>query len=417
MRGGEEYQDVARSRMMLIRGFFAQNVAIGCAFGGFAVSVLALEERFNASRAMAEMALAIVVLTMSLLAPVSGWMIVRLGLRKTMTLGVVLSALGYFALAYSPSMLVTLGIAGLLIGPGAAFFGSIPSSMLASSWFPKAQGKALGIVNTPLFVALVPLLGIVLMERYGLSAFYLCLAGLHLVLLPLVLGVKERPGQSDIVAEPLEGEPPPNHTMRHIMAHSVFWLIILGDGILNGANITNSAHIVPVAVERGISASAAAILLSVGGAASILGSLFSGVLSDRFGAPRTLAQVCVGLAISWALRATTAWYPGLMIAMIMCGACGAAVFPPTNIIFTQMFGLRALPQALGLMGAFSLPFTFAMSPAVGAMRDALGDYLLVFVGLSVMCALVAVLFWLIGHWADRTAKALEVSAQPQAPQG
>ena len=81
----------AQARMMLIRGFFAQNVAIGCAFGGFAVSVLALEERFQASRAMAEMALAVVVLMMSLTAPLAGWMIGRLGLGKTMTLGVVRS--------------------------------------------------------------------------------------------------------------------------------------------------------------------------------------------------------------------------------------------------------------------------------------------------------------------------------------
>ena len=392
--------------MMLIRGFFAQNVAIGCAFGGFAVSVLALEERFQASRAMAEMALAVVVLMMSLTAPLAGWMIGRLGLRKTMTLGVVMSATGYAALAYSPSMLVTLAIAGLLLGPGASFFGSIASSILASSWYPEAQGKALGIVNVPLFVALVPLLGIVVIERFGLSAFYLGLAGLHLLLLPLMLGIKEPPRPADAFGEPIEGEPPPRHTMGFIMAHGIFWLIVLGAGVLNGANITNSAHIVPVAVEGGISASAAAILLSVGGGASIFGSLFSGFLSDRMGAARTLALVSVGAAISWAILASTTWYPGLMAAMIMCGACGASVFPPSNIILTRLFGIRALPQALGLMSMFSLPFTFGMSPAVGAVRDMMGDYLVIFVVIAVMCLLVAVAFMLIGRWLDRTPTGL-----------
>ena len=78
----------AAAPRMLARSFFAQNVAIGCLFGGFAVSVLALEARFQLSRAWAEMFLALGLLTMSLLAPVVGGMIIRLGLRMTMTIGV-----------------------------------------------------------------------------------------------------------------------------------------------------------------------------------------------------------------------------------------------------------------------------------------------------------------------------------------
>jgi MFS transporter, MCT family, solute carrier family 16 (monocarboxylic acid transporters), member 10 len=415
MAGDTEDHD-SQPRMMLIRGFFAQNVAIGCAFSGLAVSVLALEERYQTSRAMAEMALAVIVLAMSLFAPVAGAMIVRIGLRKTMTIGVVLSAVGYAALAYSPSMRITLGIAALLIGPGAAFFGSIPSSILASSWFPKAQGKALGIVNVPLFVALVPLLGIVVIERFGLTAFYLCLASLHIALLPLMIGVKEPPRPPGKTVQPPDEGPPDRHAARHILTHSIFWLIVLGDGVLNGANITNSAHIVPLAVEAGISTSAAAILLSASGCASILGSLFSGFLSDRMGAARTLALVGVGLAVSWGVLATTTWYPGLMFAMILCGGCGAAVFPPTNILLTQVFGLRALPQALGLLGPFGLPFTFAMSPAVGAIHDMAGNYRFAFVALALMCALVALEFLLIGRWVERARKAARLNALARSPE-
>lgn len=399
----------SQARMMLVRGFFAQNVAIGCAFGGFAVSVLALEERFQASRAMAEMALAIIVLAMSLLSPVAGGMIVRLGLRKTMTFGVVMSGAGYAALAFSPSMLATLGISALLIGPGAACFGSIPSSILASRWFPEAQGRALGIVNVPLFVALVPLLGIALIERLGLSAFYLCLAGMHLLLLPLVVGIREPPSPSATAEKPLENPSPARRPLRHILAHPIFWLIVLGDGVLNGANITNSAHIVPVAVEGGISHGAAAILLSVGGGASILGSLSSGFLSDRMGPARTLALVGVGLTISWVILASTPWYPGLMLAMILCGGCGAAVFPPTNILLTRVFGLRALPQALGLIGPFALPFTFAMSPAVGAIHDRVGSYSPIFIALAMLCALVAVEFFLIARWTARSRRSMALA--------
>jgi MFS family permease len=395
MAGMEDDRRFAAAPMMLLRGFFAQNVAIGCAFGGFAVSILALEERFQTSRAMAEMVLALVVLTMSLLAPAAGAMIVRLGLRTTMITGVVMSAMGYAALAISPSMLATLAITATLIGPGAALFGSIPSSILASEWYPTARGKALGIVNVPLFVALVPLLGIAVIEAYGLAAFYLCLAGVHLLLLPLMVGIRE-PLMDRGVAE--QGTPASLATkpaLKFVLLQMTFWLIVLGDGILNGANITNSAHIVPIATQGGISPSAAALLLSAGGGASILGSLSSGFLADRIGAARTLAVAGFGSALSWTILASTNWYPGLMIAMILCGACGAAVFPPTNILLTQLFGLRTLPQALGLLSFLTLPFTFAMSPAVGAAHDLVGRYAGISALLAAACGLVGLLFLVI----------------------
>jgi MFS family permease len=108
---------------MLVRSFFAQNIAVGCSFGGFAVSVLAVEERYQASRAMAEMILALTLLSMSLLAPLAGGMIVRIGIRMTMIIGVLLSAAGYLTLAFAPTMAIVLAASALLIGPGAALFG------------------------------------------------------------------------------------------------------------------------------------------------------------------------------------------------------------------------------------------------------------------------------------------------------
>jgi predicted MFS family arabinose efflux permease len=182
---------------------------------------------------------------------------------------------------------------------------------------------------------------------------------------------------------------------------ATFWLIVLCDGVLNGANITNSAHIVPIATQGGVSPAAAALLLSVGGGASILGSLSSGFLADRIGATATLALAGFGSALSWAILASTSWYPGLMAAMIICGACGAAVFPPTNILLTQLFGLRALPQALGLLSFLTLPLTFAMSPAAGAAHDMIGRYAGISASLSVACGFVGLLFLLIRRRMDR----------------
>jgi MFS transporter, MCT family, solute carrier family 16 (monocarboxylic acid transporters), member 10 len=391
----------AAAPKMLVRSFFAQNIAIGCSFGGFAVSVLAIEARYQSSRAMAEMLLALVLLSMSLLAPLAGGMIVRIGIRMTMMIGVTLSAAGYFALAFAPTMTIALAAAALLIGPGAGMFGSIPASVLASGWYPEARGKALGIANIPLFIALIPLLGLIVIERFDLCAFFLCLAGLHVLLLPFIFGIKEPP---TLAAEREDLAPSvdvTNHPLRLILCTALFWLIVVGDGMLNATNITNSAHIIPIAMEGGVVPAAAALLLSVGGAASIFGSILSGLLCDRVGAARTLALAGFGSAISWAIIASTGSLPALIIAMVLNGTCGAAVFPPTNMLVAQIFGDRALPRVLGLLSVFTLPLTFAMSPAVGWIHDIIGNYLIIVITLMIICALVAIQFFLIGRRLDR----------------
>jgi MFS transporter, MCT family, solute carrier family 16 (monocarboxylic acid transporters), member 10 len=389
----------AAAPKMLARSFLAQNIAIGCLFGGFAVSVLAVEARYQSSRAMAEMLLALALLSMSLIAPLAGGMIARVGIRMTMLTGVLLSAVGYLVLAFSPNMGSALAAAALLIGPGAGLFGSIPASVLASGWYPKARGRALGIANVPLFIALVPLLGLGIIERFGLCAFFLSLTGLHALLLPLLIGIKEPPilpESNDFPATTNDGGQP----LRLLLTAILFWLIVVGDGMLNATNITNSAHIIPIAMEHGVNPTAAALLLSVGGAASIFGSLLSGLLCDRVGAARTLALAGLGSSISWAIIASTGSLPSLIVAMSLNGICGAAVFPPTSVLVAKIFGERALPRVLGLLSVFTLPLTFSMSPAVGWIHDINGNYSAIVVTMMAICALVALQFLLIGRRLD-----------------
>lgn len=388
----------AAAPKMLVRSFFAQNIAIGCSFGGFAVSVLAIEARYHSSRAMAEMLLALTLLSMSLLAPLAGGMIVRIGIRKTMIIGAMLSAAGYLVLAFAPTMAIVLAATALLIGPGAALFGIISASVLASGWYPQAQGRALGIANVPLFTALIPLPGLFIIERFGVGNFFLCLVGLHLLLLPLLFGVKEPP---TLIEEAGVAAPSGNHPLRMILSVALFWLIVLGSGVLNAANITNTAHIIPIAMEKGVAPAAAALLLSIGGAASIFGSILSGVLCDRIGAARTLALSGFGSAMGWAILASTTWFPVLVISAVLSGACGAAVFPPVNVLITRIFGAPALPRVLGLLSAFTLPLTFAMSPAMGWVHDIIGNYSIIVLSMITVSVLMAILFLLIGRRLDR----------------
>lgn len=382
---------VDRGGGMLIRATLAQNVGTGCAFGGMGVSVLSFQDRFDAPLGVATMALSLIVLSMTALGPLIGGLIGRWGLRAVMSTGVLISLVGYVALAYAPSMPLALAACGLLIGPGAALFAALPPAILAGGWYPHARGRVMGIAYLPLFVTFLPLLGVGVIQRFGLTNFYLFLALLHLLLMPLVLSVIEPSPEAlpEHQAPTQEGA----GASQRILLGAMFWLIMVGDGILNGTAIAGSAHTLPVVTEYGVSMETGAVLLAISGGASILGSLLAGYACDRVGAARSLALASLGFAIAWALMAMGGWLPTLTVSALLLGLCGAAVFPPISALVIQIYGIESLARVLGLLGVMTLPFTFAMSPAAGWVHDLSGSYEVVCIGLIALCVSAAAIFF------------------------
>ncbi len=375
--GNGEERGVAQSRQarfMVFRAFLAQNVAVGCAFGGFGVSVLPLQEQYGAGRGTVTLALALTMLTFGLIGPLIGTLIGRIGLRWTMTTGVLLSASGYALLAVAPNMTAVLLLYALPIGIGLGMFGSIPSSVLASNWFRHNPGPALGVANMPLLVALLPLLGQAIIRDYGLSTLYLILAGIHLLILPFMLGVSNGPDE--------EGGSQHGHgaaaqdalSFGVLLRRPIFWAICLGVGYLNAVGITGISHLVAFVFERGVPREEGALLLAIWGSASVVGSLLVGVLCGKLGGARTLALISAVLCLAWfVLRSTTQFSP-MAGAVLLAGATGAGVFPAVSMFAGQLFGQATLPRAIGLLGLMTLPFTFLLPPLAGVLRDAMNGY-------------------------------------------
>lgn len=385
---------------MLLRAMLAQNVGTGCAFGGLGVSVLALQDRFHSSLGTATMTLSLSVLSMTALGPMIAGLIGRFGLRILMTCGVLISLIGYLALAYAPTITLALTACMFLIGPGAALFAALPPAVLASAWYPHDRGKVMGIAYLPLFVTFIPLLGVGIIQQYGLTAFYLSIVGMHLLLLPLIIGVAAPPASENDEQDVFDS-PPSGSTQIVILGSAIFWAIVLGDGILNGTAIAGSAHMLPIVKEYGISLETGALLLSISGASSILGSLLAGYACDRIGSAKTLALAAMGFVLAWTLIALTGWLPALTISAFLIGFCGASVFPPISALVVQVFGVDALPKVLGLLGIMTLPFTVTMSPAAGWLRDLSGSYETAFATLITTCLLAAATFFGISRHLRR----------------
>ena len=364
-----------KARMMVFRAFLAQNVAVGSAFGGFGVSVLALQQLHGASRGETALALSLSVLVMGLVSPFVAALIARLGLRWTMTIGTLISGCGYGLLAIAPNMQVVLLLYALPIGAGLSMFGPFPASVLASNWFRQNPGLALGITNMPLFVALAPLLGLVVIRDHGLPAFYLTLAALHLALLPLILGVSDAAAND---AELSAGTPEANAitpiTVASLLLSPAFWVMTVSAGYLNAVGITGVSHLAAFAAERGLRAGEAAGLLSILGGAAIIGSVAAGIFANRLGAATTLALIAAAMAASWLVLLSTVSFAVMALAALTLGAAGAGIFPALSMVSARLFGHHSLSRVLGLYSPVALPLTFFMPPLAGVLRDTAGSY-------------------------------------------
>lgn len=376
-------------RLMLLRAFLTFNIVLGSAFGGFGVSVLALRDRFHTGLGLATLGLSLVVLTIGLVMPITAMIIARFGLRTTMMIGVAFGAAGYIVLALAQNMIVVLLGYALLIGVAGAMAGSLPSSLLAGGWYPNARGRAVGITMMPVVLGLAPLVGYFVIEKLGLSAFYLLLAGLHLALLPVLLGVREPPVVKAVgpITHQSGGIP-----AGQLLLRPMFWILVLGSGVLYSIGITDATHMVAVLVERSISRGEAALLVSIMGGAAVFGSLGIGYLADRLGGAGALAIIGAGFAGAWAVIGLTTWLPVLIPAMIVAGSCSAGVFAALNVAAAHFFGPATLGRAVGFLGACMLPLTFLLPPGAGLLREITGAYGAVIVVIVAITALVSLMF-------------------------
>jgi cyanate permease len=251
-------------------------------------------------------------------------------------------------------------------------------------------------------------MGTAVINGVGLTAFYLSLAGFHLALFPFVASVRCAPDPSIPASighdEAVAGADA--HPWQIILRRPAFWLLVFGVGPLSATAITSISHIVALATEKGVSADRAALLVSVMGGASILGSVLVGFVCDRVGGFRALGLVAFGFSISWAVIANTLKLPLLVPAVLVIGACGAGIFPAVNVVVAQAFGKARLPRVIGLWGLSTLPFTFCVPPAAGWLRDVAGSYSVVMTILVVTTGIVALKFFTVAGIMSRRARAI-----------
>ncbi len=364
-----------------------------------------LETEFGWSRAEIGFAVSINLLLYGLAAPLSGWLIDRVGARRVMVGSLACLALGVGLTTLIRDYWHLLLLWGAVVGLSAGGTASVLSAAVASRWFVARRGLVLGILNSAnstgqlIFLPLMMTVIVTVGWRGGsLLLFFVALGLIPFVALwmrddPADIGlapygavpVADSCGAAGSSSEDSERVP-----LLRAMRSSTFWLLAASYFVCGGtANGLVGTHLIPHAIDRGIPAVAAAATVGVMGGLNFVGTTFSGWIIDRVAPKKWLALIFVLRGLSLFILPFVTNFSGLFIFAVIYGLDWFATVAPTIAITSDTFGKRSVGIIYGWIFVFHQMGGAVAATAAGVVRVAMGQYHYAFLAGGVMAMIAA----------------------------
>jgi len=360
--------------------FLHYNLTLACTWGSFSVLLSAVEARLAVGRELSTLAIPLLNLATALLAAIVGGLAGRFSLRLVMMVGAALNLAGFVPLAFTHSYPLYLFAFGGLIGPAMAI-GVVMAPTLVTRWHQVNRGRTLGIVTTPVVVAIVPLVTTWMLQAHGVTATYALLAALAAIPLIADAFIAEPPADTAAAAA-ANGHGAASAaaagadagSMAQLLRAPRFWAFALAFMACAAGSIVLTAHMVPLARSWGYSATLAATLLSVQSFAGMAGTVAFGWIADRLGGARTFALLVFDIALLWLLLLLRLPFPLAVVLIAIIGLHGAGAVPVMSAALSEGFGAERFSRAYGLANLVNLPVSVACVPAAALVYARTGSY-------------------------------------------
>ena len=348
-----------------------------------------LTTEFGWTRASLSLAVSVGLLLYGLSGPFIGTLIDRVGTRMTGVIGLVCIALSALAGTQISSELGFALTWGALSGIGTGIVGGLLGAAVATRWFVSHRGLVQGLFGAATSAGqliFIPALALVTDASGWRMASVVVAVVAAVLLLPMVFIVRTDPSDvglralgatADTVPTPRVSEP---GVMGRALRNRDFWLLSATFFICGAtSNGIIGTHLLAHAVEHGFTTTIAASALALMGMMNFVGTLGSGLLTDRYN-PRRLLSIYYGFrGLSLFLLPFVHNPIGLSAFAILFGLDYIATVPPTVALTNELFGARNVPTVYGWIFC-AHQFGAALASWLGGVaRDANGDYLLAFV--------------------------------------
>lgn len=365
-------------------GFLALSLAFsGRAALGLIMPVWQSEFGWSSSYISGVGASALVV--MAIVAPLAGHLVDRQGPRFTLTLGMLLLAIGCALVAtMNGKWMFVIGFAGFC----AVGFGIVATHVVATAVtraFSSNQGLATGVATSGATggqFLIVPLIaGLLAFASWRWSFGALALASLALI--PCIR--LSNPSMTQAATTQTEGDVHIGlledvlFIIRRPAFHALFWSFLICGFTTTGVIET---HLLPFASFCGFPPVPSATAYGVLSLVNLIGMIGAGWLTDRINRPLLLASIYILRALTFVLLSNLPGSPieTLFLFAILFGAVDYATVPVTASLVASHVGLRVMGLTMGLISA-----GHAIGGAMGAylggyVIDNTGTYHLLWIG-------------------------------------
>jgi MFS family permease len=272
---------------------------------------------------------------------------------------------------------------GVIVGLAA---GSLYAPMTATTtkWFTRNRTLAVALVSAGLSFGstfMAPLARW-LISTYDWRTAMLVIGDLvWLIVIPASLLVRNPPAASaaEVVAAAAEG---PGLTVGQALRTPQFAAIALTHFACCAAHSGPIFHMVANAIDHGVSAMAAATVLSAAGVASFGGKIVCGLVADRVGAKRTLVAGLAIQAVAISLYLFTGQLGGFYAVAALFGFAYGGVMPLYAVVVREYFGANIMGATFGAVSTVAT-LGMALGPVAGGwLYDGLGSYAWLFIASS-----------------------------------
>ena len=355
--------------------------------------VTSIENEFALTRGATSGIFSVSMLLSSIFAIVGGWVLDRYGPRLLVFLmglftGVSLILVSQTTAAWQ--LFISYGLI-LSLGRGAIF--TVVNST-TSRWFEQKRGFILGVTTSGGglgAIVMAPLSTYLIVQFEWRAAFAIIGLIAFFIITSLALLLRKDPSEMGLLPNGIKSEAayksmhqrkhstqPSGLSLSRALRTSNFWFLCLVWLLLSLSVHLIMVHLVPYAVDIGISVMDAAIIVSLIGGATIAGRIGIGKVSDVTGR-KAPAVVCALLQVGillWLIWSRELWM--FYIFAIVFGSSWGGLSTMVTVLIGDVFGMRSIGAIMGVMSA-GWSLGAASGPAIGGFTfDAIGNYFTAF---------------------------------------
>ena len=370
--------------------FVSHGSHAGGAMGLFFVALL---KEFGWSRTMISGAFSLVRIEGSLLGPVEGYLIDRLGPNWTIFVGFILVGGAFFLLA-STTHPVHFYLSRAIMTLGAGMGGTLAVLAALNWWFKRKLNTAMGLsmAGVELGALLTPVIAwSMTMQGWRSTAITI---GISLILLswPLSRGFK-RPKdfgnlspQTEILERSTanqEENETQEFTVRQALKTRAFWTISIVMAASGLTTTTFYVHSIPHLVDIGLSQVLAATVYTIYGMSGFATRVFGSPLGDRVDKRYVIWLFCSIQALGLLVLGFAKSLPLALFAAILSGIGHGGRGPVLFSIRTEYFGKQRFGTLIGLGNLVTSVSSITAPVLLGWMFDTQGTYLYGFTGAAI----------------------------------